>query len=301
MQKILIHAGMPRTGTKSVQQSLMALDGEDYLYAPLSGIAGFPSHSRILRNLFTPPGDPQHAELVRNVGAAAFSASVKEAEIKLQEAFRLAGGRSLILSAEDLMKMSGKALRLMRNHFAHHTGQIRILGYVRAPLSFIESALQQRIRQGSADIDALASLWPRYQSSFQRLDTAFGAENVTLLKYDPDRFPNQDVVTDFCKHLGVPLSDIMVTRCNEGLTQTAAQLLYQYGQAAQAGHVKPLSLAQANALAERPETPGRDALPAFTCAARAVRRRPGERCRLDGGAVRGASHRTGLARTFEES
>ncbi len=55
MQKILIHAGCPRTGTKSVQQSLMALDGEDYLYAPLSGIAGFPSHSRILRNLFTPP------------------------------------------------------------------------------------------------------------------------------------------------------------------------------------------------------------------------------------------------------
>ncbi len=75
----------------------------------------------------------------------------------------------------------------------------------------------------------------RYQSSFQRLDTAFGAENVTLLKYDPDRFPNRDVVTDFCKHLGVPLSDIMVTRCNEGLTQTAAQLLYQYGQAARPG------------------------------------------------------------------
>ncbi len=251
MSRCIIHAGMPRTGTKSIQYSLMALDDDRFFYAPLSAIPGFPNHTAALRNLYTPPRDPRHQKLVERFGREEFDKAVADAKAGMKFAFAGAGGRDMVLSADGLMRMSTAGLTRMSNALERRFGRLEVIAYVRSPLSYVESMLQQRIREGHAEAFNLRALWPHYEKNFSRLDAGFGREQVMLVKYDPARFTGGDVVMEFCQRFGIPAASVAPVRRNGPLTRVAAQLLHQYALAVKAGEAKAMGLTLAGLLADR--------------------------------------------------
>lgn len=251
MGRCIIHAGMQRTGAKSLQHSLMGLDTAHAIYAPLAELPGFPNHTVTLRNLYTPPRDPRHQKLVRHYGRQEFGEMVELTRLTMKAALAIAGGRDFILSADGLMRLSTGTLTRMRAAMARHFDSFSVIGYVRPPHSFLESMVQQRIRDGQGcDID-LAALWPRYKAQVSRLDAVFTREEVALVTYDAARLAGGDVVTDFCARAGIALQSITPVRRNAAMTRVAAQLLYQYGLAVKAGQAQALGPRAAGAVADR--------------------------------------------------
>lgn len=251
MSRCIIHAGLPRTGTKSIQHSLMALDDDRFFYAPLSGLPGFPNHTAVLRNLYTPPRDPRYQKLVERFGSEEFEKAAAAAKAGMKFAFAGAGGRDMVLSADGLMRMSTAGLTRMKNALDRRFDSLAVVAYVRAPLSYMESMVQQRIREGHADAFNPQTLGPHYEKSVSRLDAGFGQDQVTLVKYAPDRFPGGDVVAEFCQRFGIPLASVKPVRRNGPLTRVAAQLLHQYALAVKAGEAQALGLALSTLLADR--------------------------------------------------
>ena len=104
--------------------------------------------------------------------------------------------------------------------------KIVVCAYIRPVKAYMESDLQERVKNGYAQFD-LAKLYPDYKKRFEKFEEVFGDGNVRYWKYDPSGFTDGDVVNDFCERLGIQ-KDFETVRSNEGLSKAAMVFLYRY-------------------------------------------------------------------------
>ena len=88
------------------------------------------------------------------------------------------------------------------------------------------SSFQQRLKGGFERFDP-AEFYPRYRR-LEVFDSVLGRERVSLWKFDPARFPEGDVVRDFCARLGIEIAPDDVVRVNESLSLPAMSILFAY-------------------------------------------------------------------------
>ena len=223
MSSCIIHMGMHKTGSTSIQQSLHGYSDDRVLYAAL-GDAG--NHSLAMFSLFASDPERHHLHKASGRTPAAVRAYIAGVHADLHRSIVAANGRTLLISGEDIGVLQPGGLERMRELFLGHFDQITIVGYVRPPGTFMASSFQQRVRRGVRL--SLEKSYRNYQKSFEKFDDVFGRENVHLWKFDPKSFPKGCAVRDFCSRLGIALPPERIVRLNESLSRQAVLALYAY-------------------------------------------------------------------------
>lgn len=219
--RILLHIGMHKTASTSIQAALWGFTDGQTRYARLAR----QNHSVDLITLFAqaPETHPSFARL----GAAGRKAVAPRRENAHQALQRelTSAEQVLILSGEALVDLQATEVAGMRDYLRAHSDDIRCLAYIREPVGFASSAFQQRVKGGQKVFDISA---PRYRARFEKFIDAFGADHVTLVPFDLSAFRDGCIITDFCDRIGIDAGSVPKSRSNEALSGEVTALLLDW-------------------------------------------------------------------------
>lgn len=213
---------MPKTGSSTIQNTLSKCKNNNWsiLYPNFGGI----HHAHLLNRAFNTTISPINKDHKKKLHA------------KLLDFFNTNDwGKhdTVILSSETLpLVLNHEDLSGLRIFLSEHAEEVIVIGYIRPPKSYIESAFQQTLKFAISypnvrDI-VIGQRYPFYTRLFKKFYDVFGEKNVTLWKFDPASFQNRCVATDFLYRLGITLPRNQIVTSNEGLSLEAVSFLYAY-------------------------------------------------------------------------
>lgn len=230
MTQVILHIGMHKTGSSSIQETLAGFDDGRTRYARLGPEA---NHSLAIMRMFGTDSSHPHAADARR-GRSAQEVAARTARLRAALRTQLAQGGRLILSAESLSMLEGpEVTRLRRFLLRHGATGILVIGYARAPLSFAASALQQRIRNDVADLSVPR---PGYKHRFRKFIAQFGADAVQILPFDRARLTGGSVVADFLTRCGIDPASLPEKRSNETMKAAATRLVFDFNRSGVMSH-----------------------------------------------------------------
>ncbi|MBL4811684.1 MAG: hypothetical protein JKX69_04825 [Rhodobacteraceae bacterium] len=218
--KLILNIGMHKTGSSSIQQSFAKYESEKAKYLQL----GHPNHSATLMTMFMAHPEKYHAHRKNRRSIDAITELKAKFWRRFESFVAQADVPTILSSAEDVSIMDEGDLQSMRQKLESTFSQITIIGYARPPASFMSSAVQQRIA-GGVNWNA-NSLYPNYQSRFEKFDNVFGKKNVVLTKFSRDTLLNGDVVQDFAAKAGVKIRLDQIVQDNPGRSLEASSVLF---------------------------------------------------------------------------
>lgn len=236
-RRLIIHLGMHKTGSTSIQDALYnnacrGANGE-YVYFNFGSI----NHNHRIYSLFSDNPNLYYLNIgmsdeeIHNLNTCTKTLIEKEIEQNINKSF--------ILSGEDLINLSCDELKKLNGYFSSFFDTIKILVYVRHPVSYMTSLLQQVIKSGVGferfvsesplSVDSalnLSMLYPGYRSIFERLRSVFGADNVILKEFPKSSTGSSDVVVDFFNWLNIPCPSNISIKRNESVSKDALAVVY---------------------------------------------------------------------------
>ncbi|MFM2356846.1 MAG: hypothetical protein RLZZ528_2582 [Pseudomonadota bacterium] len=211
---LYLHIGIHKTGTTSIQSTLAGFDDGTTAYFKISNQnAGW--------DMFTMFSD-RRAEHWLNRKYSAADLAERTTRITATAEAMFAGNRKNYIISGELMSQMFKAqeigamLAFMRRHF----DDIRLIVYVRDPVGYMRSVMQQFVKNGPLKFD-LDLAYPDYRNRLEPWFDAFPPDRREIVLFDPKRFEKGDVVFDFARRVGITVRDEDVRRVNESLTAEA--------------------------------------------------------------------------------
>jgi hypothetical protein len=246
----ILHAGMHKTGSTSIQHTLSSMNLEDYDYPEFV----LPNHSELLQTVFMDNPEKYHINVIKGYSYREIINLRRQYKNILHESIKKAGktGKSGIIISAESLSLPGEQNKLykIREFLNGYCSEIKVIGYVRPPVAFMQSLFQEIIRNGGNRRLCLMNLYPEYRERFEQIDRVFGRDNVKLIKYSTDDLYRGDVVKDFANRLEIELPDEEIKNLNETLLLEAVAVLYMYysygskktrGYASAPGHSKKLA------------------------------------------------------------
>tara|TARA_R110000787_G_scaffold12074_14_gene39264 strand:- start:796 stop:1896 length:1101 start_codon:yes stop_codon:yes gene_type:complete len=226
MKTLILHVGMHKTGSTSIQRSLEGFDRGLIRYLDL----GSSNHSGPVRTIFSERSNdyPAHRRSGKSRHAIAQMASHHRAQMIRELSLPR---QRFIISGEGISALSPAGVRALAQFLKQYVDRIQVIGYVRDPVGYANSAFQQRVKDGQA---AISVPRPNYRNRFRKFFDVFGRENVELIQFNPSAFENRSVVRDFCNRAGIPADNVREKRANESLSDLAIRLILQINQQAAA-------------------------------------------------------------------
>lgn len=222
-RRCILHFGMHKTGSTSIQKSLFYLTTEvPWVYLN----AGKPNASVALHTMFSTRPENNN----RNVKLGLNAAEVRQRRqdcFKRMEAQIAATDKDLLLSGEGMCVLDEAELKRLVDWVRPFVDEVVAVGYVRSPKAYMESAFQQIVKGGRSDFN-LNAVYPGYRRKFEKFENLLGRDKVQYWLFEPKGFPKGCVVRDFAARLGVTLEDGDVQRVNESISMEALALLYAY-------------------------------------------------------------------------
>lgn len=219
MKNCIIHIGMHKTGTSSIQQSLKGFEDDSFVYADIDGR---PNHSLALLNVFSEKESKDGINYSSNEDLS------KEILLRLSDSIQQCGDRTYIVSGEGISFFSKSELSNMYQYFGSYFDNVTIAAAVRAPSAYMASAFQEGMKRGGKDYLNIEHRYKKYKNIFSKFDEVFGRDNVCLWKFDPSVYKNGCAVQDFCNRFGISLSDEKIVRVNESISREVVGLLLTY-------------------------------------------------------------------------
>ena len=213
----IIHFGMPKTGTSSIQDTFHKVQVPDFRYFDWSGA----NHSSLLAGIV---GD-KNSPFIQRITPERVRNRVADWQRRFEEGIARNPVGNLIFSAERLYRSSLEKKRTFKDFLDQYCDSYLVIGYVRAPGSFLQSGFQQNVKTG-LDQFRLKGAWPRYRQHISELDTVFGVENVMVRLFDRAHLHNGDVVQDFARAIGADLDPADIVTTNESLSLESLALLF---------------------------------------------------------------------------
>lgn len=149
MNELIVHAGLPKTATSSIQHSLSSNDeflkSHNYEFLKINNIDGFAvsNHSVIFNSIFSDNPDGFFINIINNWDAAQVNRHYLQ---QLNRIKRPSGNNTLLISGEGISRLSEKWLREFLDYFSEY--RIRIIIYVRHPYYWMCSRMSEVIRNG---------------------------------------------------------------------------------------------------------------------------------------------------------
>lgn len=232
MRTCILHVGMPKSGTSSIQSALyFSLDDPRFQYVSFGEING----SRGIVTLFGEEPESHLGNRGLAVTGDALARYRQRVQRRLARAIRRARrlDADLIISAEDGWHMTAAALTRLQTHFVREGYRIRVIVYLRPWLSWLASSLQEQIKYGLSDL--AAAVTPErltrcfdYVSRLEKLAQVFGSDNVECHPYSAETLRAGCVVRDFFHRIGSEAIHPPHGGLNPTLSAEACKLLYHH-------------------------------------------------------------------------
>lgn len=234
MSRCILHLGMPKTGSTSIQETLFfGLKDPRFCYFSAGEINGSRMLITLASNRMLPGNwaaretDPRFVAQKRADYASLLGSCARNA---------MRQGKHLILSGENGWYLTLEELANLKAILNGHGLEIEVIVYLRPWKGFLESRYQQVIK---AEHTLPSTVWspfvgPKgvsvldYQAKVEQLDEVFGRAQVSVRKFDPHYFPDRCIVQDFGRCAGIDLSGTKVLRTNDSLSLKAIRLLAAY-------------------------------------------------------------------------
>lgn len=217
--KTIIHAGMTKTGTSSIQRTLAGNVPAGVFYPnTLTG-----NHGGMATLLFEEQAKHAYMQQVQGITTADIERRKKHMNAQLVAGLSSQKYETCVFSAERIMAFDLRATECMRDFFASYSTDIQVIAYIRPPIGFMTSAFQQRLKTGLSDLEIQ---WPFYRRFAEKLDKVFGRDRVALKKFDPKCLKDNNVVVDFFDMINRPLAAEDIVTTNESLSLEAVALLF---------------------------------------------------------------------------
>lgn len=222
-KKVIIHIGMHKTGTTSIQESLKyGLKNDDYYFLDL----GHSNHSIPIYSLFCDDPINYYIHKFKNLTIKQIESYNNANKDLLMKELKNNKTKNIIISGEDINKLSIEGLRKLKSFINNSYEDIHIIGYVREVSSYMQSMFQQKVKGGGLKDFDIEGTYPYYKNTFEKFDIVFGKENVNLWKFEPKDFYKNNIVLDFCNHLGIKFDESKIVYANESLSEEALRILY---------------------------------------------------------------------------
>lgn len=228
MGTAILHIGMHKTGSSSIQDTLYALrhDLKEFHYLDM----GRSNASGQLQYAFMNTGDC--IRRIVKLGHEPKPRKIKNrkqiALDKLSLQLNQARGKTLIISAEGLLNLPRPELRILKKMIDDHFRHTIVVAYIRRPKSYIESAFQEILKFRNTKLDDSFISKPVYRIMLEKFENVFGSNSLHYWLFDIDKLRNGCVVSDFCEKIGLNIRPEQIVRTNDGLSLEAVRLLYLY-------------------------------------------------------------------------
>lgn len=226
MKRCWLHIGMHKTGTTSLQANLKRIGSTaawEYICIGGKLHMNTPFHAMFATN-------PFHYHWFHKQGISPEALAEKGANLRerLAEAISTSPSETIIMSAEALPLVDKAGVQRIKEFLDPLFDEIRVIGYVRPPISYKISIFQEMVKGGRSTLE-LDKIKLNYRRKFEKFDQVFGRDNVILRKFDPATFANGCTVSDFFATIGLaPPERSTIKRANESMTQGACGILYAY-------------------------------------------------------------------------
>lgn len=220
MDQVILHIGMHKTGSSSIQAALKDYDDGETVYASFQER----NHSIPIYTGFSSSMDDYHIWV---------NAGLKSDQIKLlrnQYIEHLKGElerkdrKRLIISGEDIGVIDDNGKKKLISLLQSKVKSVVLICYVRSPGSFSGSIFQQSVKRGLKSIPERIS--PKYRHRIELFREILGTDNVIVKEFSKGSLYGDDVVDDFIKTFSLSEFCSNRGRVNEGLSDSALKLLW---------------------------------------------------------------------------
>ena len=231
MKTLYLHIGFHKTGSSSIQQSLLHLDQHDWKYISLNPKTG--NDSGIIQSIFKKnPWNLRH-HLRRGLTRAASMQMASNLRQQYRQQINESQASNLLISAESFCSLNHDEIKQAKKFFQGFGRRLVVVAYIRPVDAYLQSAFQQNLKASPNPVanysdlpSSLKNTLPDYPRRIQDYISIFGRNNVRLFAFDPVSFPAKDSVVDFCLRLGIPAKYNSFVRVNESLSLLAMKILY---------------------------------------------------------------------------
>lgn len=223
MKEIILHAGLHKTGTTSIQNTLFtqskSLENEGILYPK----CWVPNHSIPLYSAFCDNPEQYHMNIREGYTNEQIKGNNEKNLSDLE--FELANKEwdKLILSGEDLVMLTSENLVNLKN-FLNRFGSVKVVFYVRNPIQWGVSIIQEKIKGGLTYSQALEDTKGIVSANFKHHVGKFVEvfRNVQLYRFE-DAI-KEGIVKHFLSVAGYT-EEVPLTKSNESLSWVSIRLI----------------------------------------------------------------------------
>ena len=219
-KKIYLHIGLHKTGSTSIQAALIGYNKNNIKTISFKE----ENHSIPLYTIFSENRYNYHIWTSKGFSRDDIDKKKNEYEKILEKEIKNSQEKSLIISGEDLSALNSSEVHSLYNFFSKFNLSIEIICYVRNPIKFIVSDIQEVVKHGR-DIPFYGSL---YRERIIPYIEHFGEENFHLHIFDDVIKTHGSVVKHFASILSLNLDEPI--RRNESLTALQFALILKLNQ-----------------------------------------------------------------------
>lgn len=215
MREVILHIGMHKTGTTSIQDSLHNINCNGFRTMRFAE----KNHSVPIYTIFSEKRLNYH--IWKNKGYNESQIIEKKAAYEkiLEEEIRDENVDCFILSGEDISQLTENEQIKLCEFFKERNLKVRVIYIVREPFSFVASASQEKAKGGATALDKAN---PGYRRRISGFIKGCGRENISVFKYE--QLIQGGLIKAFSEIIGVTLDE--KPRSNESVTAEALALIY---------------------------------------------------------------------------
>jgi len=221
ISEVVLHIGMHKTGTTAIQSCLKNYDDGSIRMARLPDI----NHSVPIYSLFSESRNDYFVHQKKGLNANQIKEYNQKSKIRLKNELALNRDK-LIISGEDISLLTKDEVLALISFLKERASKVRVIAYVRDPVGFASSALQQYI-QGGMRTAHLPT--PEYRNRFSAFIEST-ADSTEFASFQKSSLYKNCVLKDFCNRIDLDSSHLKYSTKNESISLECAQLLYHFNQ-----------------------------------------------------------------------
>lgn len=221
---IVLHIGLHKTGTSSIQETLGAnrslLIGRGVLYPAALPV----NHSNFFYNAFGAAPETYHANRARGLTREEIVARSKGTLDALRREVGESECGTVVFSAEDACTLKPGEVKRMHAFFATlvPSPTLKILLYTRHPVDYVASAVQENVKGNGLTIARAKQIHldaapQRFQRIHDIYAQAFGKEAIAFRSFEAARAAPGGLVADFLRAVGTDPAGVEEVRRNESI------------------------------------------------------------------------------------
>lgn len=217
---IIIHAGMHKTGSSSIQLSFRKYDPPELTYLPWGPQS---NHNSVYAIAFS---DTPEKTLGRIADVKTLEEAVSRQEFwrdEMQTALEALPEGKILISAEGIANSTVENVQAFHSMLAPFAKSFRIIIYVREPIGYATSAFQQALKQGTKL--HFPGIY-KYEHKLQKFYDIFGKDAVEIYPFEREFLKGGDVVLDIADKLGISFPEGKSLTTNESISLEMCALLY---------------------------------------------------------------------------